>query len=145
GRREAEEREHQDDHADCLHARSVATTGRRLVPRAVAGAPGRVRGPDLRGVRQRREPAGSGAIAESHAARHRSCGRTTCNTSRMPAPAPPAAPAAAPDDRALLRGILVHDIRRDLRRHLRPMLAWYLLFTAFATVASAPLTTWSLA
>ena len=63
----------------------------------------------------------------------------------MPAPAPPAAPAAAPDDRALLRGILVHDIRRDLRRHLRPMLAWYLLFTAFATVAAAPLTTWSLA
>ena len=24
-----------------------------------------------------------------------------------------------------------------LRRHLRPMLAWYLLFTAFATVAAA--------
>ncbi len=54
--------------------------------------------------------------------------------------------AAAPvDDGRLLRGILVHDIRRDLRRHLRPMLAWYLLFTAFATVAAAPLTTWSLA
>ncbi|MGY1530173.1 glycerophosphodiester phosphodiesterase family protein [Luteimonas sp. A649] len=51
----------------------------------------------------------------------------------------------ANDDRALLRGILVHDIRRDLRRHLRPMLAWYLLFTVFATVAAAPLTTWSLA
>ncbi|WP_133000985.1 glycerophosphodiester phosphodiesterase family protein [Luteimonas arsenica] len=51
----------------------------------------------------------------------------------------------AMDDRHLLRGILVHDIRRDLRRHLRPMLAWYLLFTAFATVAAAPLTTWSLA
>lgn len=50
-----------------------------------------------------------------------------------------------PDDRQLLRGILVHDMRRDLRRHLRPMLAWYLLFTAFATVAAAPLTTWSLA
>ncbi|WP_166432709.1 glycerophosphodiester phosphodiesterase [Luteimonas yindakuii] len=49
------------------------------------------------------------------------------------------------DDRELLHGILVHDIRRDLRRHLRPMLAWYLLFTAFATVAAAPLTTWSLA
>lgn len=49
------------------------------------------------------------------------------------------------DDRRLLRGILVHDMRRDLRRHLRPMLAWYLLFTAFATVAAAPLTTWSLA
>ncbi|MDQ3286695.1 MAG: glycerophosphoryl diester phosphodiesterase membrane domain-containing protein [Pseudomonadota bacterium] len=49
------------------------------------------------------------------------------------------------DDRQLLRGILVHDMRRDLRRHLRPMLAWYLLFTAFATVAAAPLTTWSLA
>src|SRR5699024_122894 len=49
------------------------------------------------------------------------------------------------DDRLLLRGILVHDIRRDLRRHLRPMLAWYLLFAAFATVAAAPLTTWSLA
>ncbi|SKA12289.1 glycerophosphoryl diester phosphodiesterase [Lysobacter spongiicola DSM 21749] len=49
------------------------------------------------------------------------------------------------DDRALLRGILAHDIRQDLRRHLRPMLAWYLLFTAFATVAAAPLTTWSLA
>jgi glycerophosphoryl diester phosphodiesterase len=48
-------------------------------------------------------------------------------------------------DRELLRGILVHDMRRDLRRHLRPMLAWYLLFTAFATVAAAPLTTWSLA
>ncbi len=45
----------------------------------------------------------------------------------------------------LLRGVLVHDMRRDLRRHLRPMLAWYLLFTAFATVAAAPLTTWSLA
>src|SRR5690606_26619265 len=58
---------------------------------------------------------------------------------------PPAAPVPAPDDRALLRGILVHDIRRDLRRHLRPMLAWYLLFTVFATVAAAPLTTWSLA
>ena len=56
-----------------------------------------------------------------------------------PAPAPP------PDDGALLRGVLVHDMRRDLRRHLRPMLAWYLLFTAFATVATAPLTTWSLA
>src|SRR5690606_30061043 len=70
---------------------------------------------------------------------------TTCNTSRMPAPAPPAAPVPPPDDRALLRGFLVHDIRRDLRRHLRPMLAWYLLFTAFATVAAAPLTTWSLA
>ncbi|GHA72264.1 glycerophosphodiester phosphodiesterase family protein [Cognatilysobacter bugurensis] len=54
-------------------------------------------------------------------------------------------PQAAPDDRALLRGILVHDMRRDVRRHLRPMLAWYLLFTAFATVAAAPLTTWSLA
>ncbi len=49
------------------------------------------------------------------------------------------------DDRRLLRGILIHDMRRDLRRHLRPMLAWYLLFTAFATVAAAPLTTWSLA
>ncbi|OHE85704.1 MAG: hypothetical protein A2579_08085 [Lysobacterales bacterium RIFOXYD1_FULL_69_11] len=44
-----------------------------------------------------------------------------------------------------MRGLLVHDMRRDLRRHLRPMLAWYLLFTAFATVAAAPLTTWSLA
>jgi glycerophosphoryl diester phosphodiesterase len=54
-------------------------------------------------------------------------------------------PPAVPDDRALLRGVLVHDMRRDLRRHLRPMLAWYLLFTAFATVAAAPLTTWSLA
>ena len=53
--------------------------------------------------------------------------------------------SGAADDRLLLRGILVHDIRRDLRRHLRPMLAWYLLFTAFATVAAAPLTTWSLA
>ena len=53
--------------------------------------------------------------------------------------------AADTDDRRLLRGSLVHDIRRDLRRHLRPMLAWYLLFTAFATVAAAPLTTWSLA
>lgn len=53
--------------------------------------------------------------------------------------------SAMPDDRQLLRGILVHDMRRDLRRHLRPMLAWYLLFTAFATVAAAPLTTWSLA
>lgn len=51
----------------------------------------------------------------------------------------------AVDDRRLLRGILVHDMRKDLRRHLRPMLAWYLLFTAFATVAAAPLTTWSLA
>ena len=60
-------------------------------------------------------------------------------------PARPPASASATDDRALLRGILVHDIRRDLRRHLRPMLAWYLLFTAFATVAAAPLTTWSLA
>jgi len=56
-----------------------------------------------------------------------------------------ATPPASADDRLLLRGILVHDIRRDLRRHLRPMLAWYLLFTAFATVAAAPLTTWSLA
>lgn len=56
-----------------------------------------------------------------------------------------AAPAAVPDDGALLRGILVQDMRRDLRRHLRPMLAWYLLFTGFATVAAAPLTTWSLA
>ncbi|MEN1940779.1 glycerophosphodiester phosphodiesterase family protein [Luteimonas sp. MJ246] len=53
--------------------------------------------------------------------------------------------AGTADDRQLLRGILVHDIRLDLRRHLRPMLAWYLLFTAFATVAAAPLTTWSLA
>lgn len=52
---------------------------------------------------------------------------------------------AADDDGALLRGILVHDMRRDLRRHLRPMLAWYLLFTGFATMAAAPLTTWSLA
>lgn len=55
------------------------------------------------------------------------------------------APSTLPDDRELLRGVLVHDMRRDLRRHLRPMLAWYLLFTAFATVAAAPLTTWSLA
>src|SRR5690554_6081643 len=55
------------------------------------------------------------------------------------------APSAVTDDRPLLRGILVNDIRRDLRRHLRPMLAWYLLFTVFATVAAAPLTTWSLA
>ncbi|PJJ99456.1 glycerophosphodiester phosphodiesterase [Lysobacteraceae bacterium NML91-0213] len=55
------------------------------------------------------------------------------------------APAVVTDDRRLLHGILVHDIRRDLRRHLRPMLAWYLLFTAFATIAAAPLTTWSLA
>ncbi|MBB1471684.1 glycerophosphodiester phosphodiesterase [Luteimonas sp. MC1782] len=55
------------------------------------------------------------------------------------------AQATVAGDRLLLRGILVHDIRRDLRRHLRPMLAWYLLFTAFATVAAAPLTTWSLA
>ncbi|MCD9045568.1 glycerophosphodiester phosphodiesterase [Luteimonas sp. MHLX1A] len=55
------------------------------------------------------------------------------------------ATAVITDDRQLLRGILVHDIRRDLRRHLRPMLAWYLLFTAFATIAAAPLTTWSLA
>src|SRR5690554_4030112 len=62
----------------------------------------------------------------------------------MQSPPPPGAPAGA-EDRALLRGILVHDIRRDLRRHLRPMLAWYLLFTVFATVAAAPLTTWSLA
>ena len=52
---------------------------------------------------------------------------------------------ARADDRSLLRDVLVHDMRRDLRRHLRPMLAWYLLFTAFATVAAAPLTTWSLA
>lgn len=51
----------------------------------------------------------------------------------------------ATDDRELLRGILVHDMRRDVHRHLRPMLAWYLLFTGFATVAAAPLTTWSLA
>ncbi|MFP7721746.1 glycerophosphodiester phosphodiesterase family protein [Lysobacter sp. A3-1-A15] len=50
-----------------------------------------------------------------------------------------------PGDRQLLRGILLHDMRQDLRRHLRPMLAWYLLFTAFATIAAAPLTTWSLA
>src|SRR5690554_531739 len=63
----------------------------------------------------------------------------------MPSPPPPGAPGPGADDRTLLRGILVHDIRRDLRRHLRPMLAWYLLFTAFATVAAAPLTTWSLA
>lgn len=62
----------------------------------------------------------------------------------MPSPPPPGAPGPGADDRTLLRGILVHDIRRDLRRHLRPMLAWYLLFTAFATVAAAPLTTWSL-
>ncbi|MGO1892359.1 MAG: glycerophosphodiester phosphodiesterase family protein, partial [Luteimonas sp.] len=62
----------------------------------------------------------------------------------MQPPSPPGAPAPGADDRALLRGILVHDIRRDLRRHLRPMLAWYLLFTLFATVAAAPLTTWSL-
>ncbi|GGK03544.1 glycerophosphodiester phosphodiesterase [Luteimonas terricola] len=54
-------------------------------------------------------------------------------------------PRKTTDDRQLLRGIVVHDIRRDLRRHLRPMLAWYLLFTVFATVAAAPLTTWSLA
>ena len=54
-------------------------------------------------------------------------------------------PAAVPDDRTLLRGLLAHDMRRDIRRHLRPMLAWYLLFTAFATVAAAPLTAWSLA
>ena len=52
---------------------------------------------------------------------------------------------AAVHDRELLGGILVHDIRRDLRRHLRPMLAWYLLFALFATVAAAPLTTWWLA
>lgn len=63
---------------------------------------------------------------------------------------PPVAPRphrvnAPLDDGALLRGVLAHDMRRDLRRHLRPMLAWYLLFTAFATVATAPLTTWSLA
>ena len=64
--------------------------------------------------------------------------------SPMQPPPPPGAPAPGADDRALLRGILVHDIRRDLRRHLRPMLAWYLLFTLFATVAAAPLTTWSL-
>ena len=57
----------------------------------------------------------------------------------------PPRPPALPDDRTLLRGVMVHDMRRDLRRHLRPMLAWYLLFTAFATVAAAPLTTWSLA
>ena len=63
----------------------------------------------------------------------------------MQPPSPPGAPGPDADDRALLRGILVHDIRRDLRRHLRPMLAWYLLFTLFATVAAAPLTTWSLA
>lgn len=50
-----------------------------------------------------------------------------------------------PDDRQLLRGILIQDMRQDLRRHLRPMLAWYLLFTAFAVVAAAPLSTWSLA
>ncbi|MFC0679359.1 glycerophosphodiester phosphodiesterase [Lysobacter korlensis] len=62
----------------------------------------------------------------------------TCDTTRTSLP-----PVA--DDRQLLRGILVRDMRRDLRRHLRPMLAWYLLFTAFATVAAAPLTTWSLA
>lgn len=54
-------------------------------------------------------------------------------------------PAVILDDRQLLRGILAHDMRRDLRRHVRPMLAWYLLFTGFATVAAAPLTTWSLA
>ena len=48
---------------------------------------------------------------------------------------------SVPDDRQLLRGILARDIRRDLLRHLRPMLAWHLLFTAFATVAAAPLTT----
>ena len=53
--------------------------------------------------------------------------------------------SSAADDRILLRGVVIHDIRRDLRRHLRPMLAWYLLFTIFATVAAAPLTTWSLA
>jgi len=52
---------------------------------------------------------------------------------------------AISDDRQLLRGVLAHDMRRDVRRHLRPMLAWYLLFTGFATVAAAPLTTWSLA
>lgn len=57
----------------------------------------------------------------------------------------PTTPSRAADDRLLLRGVLVHDMRRDLHRHLRPMLAWYLLFTAFATVAAAPLTTWSLA
>jgi glycerophosphoryl diester phosphodiesterase len=57
------------------------------------------------------------------------------------APTPP----TVTDDRMLLRGVLVHDMRHDVRRHLRPMLAWYLLFTAFATVAAAPLTTWSLA
>ncbi len=57
----------------------------------------------------------------------------------------PAPTAAMADDGRLLRGILVGDMRRDVRRHLRPMLAWYLLFTAFATVAAAPLTTWSLA
>ncbi|WP_101926487.1 MULTISPECIES: glycerophosphodiester phosphodiesterase [Luteimonas] len=56
-----------------------------------------------------------------------------------------ATPATITDDRRLLRGVLMHDMRRDVRRHLRPMLAWYLLFTAFATVAAAPLTTWSLA
>lgn len=49
------------------------------------------------------------------------------------------------DDRRLLRGILVRDMRQDVRRHLRPMLAWYLLFTLFATLAAAPATTWSLA
>jgi len=54
-------------------------------------------------------------------------------------------PPTLPDDRQLLRGVLLHDMRRDLRRHLRPMLAWYLLFTVFATMAAAPLTTWSLA
>ncbi len=53
----------------------------------------------------------------------------------MQSPPPPGAPVPGADDRALLRGILVHDIRRDLRRHLRPMLAWYLLFTLFATVS----------
>ncbi|MFC4727002.1 glycerophosphodiester phosphodiesterase [Coralloluteibacterium thermophilus] len=52
---------------------------------------------------------------------------------------------AVRDDRRLLRGLLVHDMRRDLRRHLRPLLAWHLLFTAFATAATVPLTTWSLA
>lgn len=71
--------------------------------------------------------------------------RSRTDTPRPDQDARHASAPVAPDDRALLRGILVHDMRRDLRRHLRPMLAWYLLFTGFATMAAAPLTTWSLA